>query len=76
MPRTCAVRNFLSVVCHPLGYSLVSVIQVPAFRNTVSIFVGEEVGSTHSPMKMEQTECYETLALKLRTPVNNPEESI
>jgi hypothetical protein len=27
-------------------------------------------------MKMEQTECSETLALKLQTPVKNQEESI
>jgi hypothetical protein len=27
-------------------------------------------------MKMEQTECSETLAFKLQTPGNNPEESI
>jgi len=27
-------------------------------------------------MKMEQTECSETSAYKLQTPVNNPEESI
>jgi hypothetical protein len=30
----------------------------------------------YSPMKMEQTACPETLALKLQTPVNWPEESI
>jgi hypothetical protein len=27
-------------------------------------------------MKMEETECSETLAFKLQTPGNNPEESI
>jgi hypothetical protein len=31
---------------------------------------------TYSPMKMEQTECSETLAFKLHTPVNHPEEII
>jgi hypothetical protein len=31
---------------------------------------------TYSPMKMEQTECSETLAFKLQTPVNHSEESI
>jgi hypothetical protein len=31
---------------------------------------------TYWPMKMEQTECSETLAFKLQTPGNNPEESI
>jgi hypothetical protein len=29
----------------------------------------------YSPMKMERTECSETLAFKLQTPVNKPEES-
>jgi hypothetical protein len=29
---------------------------------------------TYSPMKMEQTECSETLAFKLHTPVNRPEK--
>jgi hypothetical protein len=28
------------------------------------------------PMKMEQTQCSETLAFKLQTPENNPEETI
>jgi hypothetical protein len=31
---------------------------------------------TYSSMKMEQTECSETLAFKPQTPGNNPEESI
>jgi len=30
----------------------------------------------HLPMKMEQTECSETLAHKIQTPWNNPEEII
>jgi hypothetical protein len=30
----------------------------------------------YSPMKMEQTQCFETLAFKLQTPVNHPEERI
>jgi hypothetical protein len=30
---------------------------------------------TYSPMKMEQTGCSETLAFKLQTSVNHPEES-
>jgi hypothetical protein len=32
--------------------------------------------STYLPMKMEQTECSEMLALKIHMPVNTPEESI
>jgi hypothetical protein len=31
---------------------------------------------THSPMKMEQTKCSETLPTKLHTPENNPKENI
>jgi hypothetical protein len=31
---------------------------------------------TYPPMKMEQTECSETLAYKVQTPGNYPEESI
>jgi hypothetical protein len=31
---------------------------------------------TYLPMKMEQTECSETLAFKQQTPVNHPDESI
>jgi hypothetical protein len=31
---------------------------------------------THPHMKMEQTECSETLAHKIQTPGNYPEESI
>jgi hypothetical protein len=31
---------------------------------------------TYLPMKMEQTECFETSAYKIQTPGNYPEESI
>jgi hypothetical protein len=31
---------------------------------------------TYSPVKMEQTECSGTLALKIQTPGNNPEENL
>jgi hypothetical protein len=31
---------------------------------------------TYPPMKMEHTQCSETLAFKLQTPVNHPDESI
>jgi hypothetical protein len=34
------------------------------------------VSEHYSPMKMEQTECSETLAFTLQTPGNNAEESI
>jgi len=32
--------------------------------------------NTYLPMKMEQTECFETLAYKIQMPGNNPEESV
>ena len=40
--------------------------------------VCEGVHSTHTylPMKMEQTECPETLAYKIQMPGNYPEESV
>jgi hypothetical protein len=43
-------------------------VQYPTFSTAVTLH-------TSSPMKMEQTECSETLAFKLQTPGNNPEES-
>jgi hypothetical protein len=44
-------------------------IQYPTFSTSVPLH-------TYSPMKMEQTRCYETLAYKLQTLVNHPEESV
>jgi hypothetical protein len=43
-------------------------IPYPTFSTAVTLH-------TYPPMKMEQTECSETLAFKLQTPGNNPEES-
>jgi hypothetical protein len=43
--------------------------QYPTFPTAVTLHA-------YLPMKMEQTGCSETLALKLQTPVNNSEESI
>jgi hypothetical protein len=44
-------------------------VQYPTFSTAVKLHA-------NSPMKMEQTECSETLAFKLQTSGNNPEESI
>jgi hypothetical protein len=44
--------------------------------NCNTIFLDFELLHTYSPMKMEQTGCSETLAFKLQTPVNHPEDSI
>jgi hypothetical protein len=38
-------------------------------------FLNRTHTSDYSPKKMEQTKCSETLAFKLQTPGNNPEES-
>jgi hypothetical protein len=43
-------------------------VQYPTFSTAVTLH-------TYSPMKMEQTEWSETLAFKLQTPLNHPEES-
>ena len=78
----------MNVVCFLLGNSPASEVYMPTFRNTVgkrkpfsrmiSQHISNLVRSTHIylPMKMEQTECSETLAHKLQTPGNYPEESI
>jgi hypothetical protein len=42
---------------------------IPAFSTPIILH-------TYRPMKMEQTECSETLAYKIETPRNYPEESI
>ena len=59
-------RHVLNDVCILLGNSPASEFYMPVFRNT----------HTCAPMKMEQTECSETLAYKKQTPGNYPEESI
>jgi len=41
---------------------------IPTFSNIVILH-------TYPPMKMEETECYETSAYKIQTPGNYPEES-
>jgi hypothetical protein len=49
---------------------------MPTFRNTL-FHLHRQVG-THAylPVKMEQTECFETSAYKFQTPGNYPKESI
>jgi hypothetical protein len=42
---------------------------MPTFRNTLSV-------PTLFRLQTEETECCEMSAIKLQTPVNNPEESI
>jgi len=45
-------------------------VQIPQHSQNLVIL------HTYPPMKMEQTECSETLAYKIQTPGNYPEESI
>jgi len=59
----------LNVVCFLLGNSPTSEIYMPTFQNTLFHL-------HRRPMKMEQTECSETLEYVTQTPGNYPEESI
>jgi hypothetical protein len=62
----------MNVACFLPGYPPTSVIQVPTFRNTLSI--PSSWTSKYEVFAYEDgTECSETLALKLQTPVDNPE---
>jgi hypothetical protein len=60
--------NVYYVVYFLLGDSPGSEVDMPTFRNTLFHL------HTYSPMKMEQTECSETLAYK-QTPANHPVET-
>jgi hypothetical protein len=59
------------VVCFLLDDSPAAVFYMPTFRNLCLFHL-----HTYPPMNMEQTECSETLAFKLQTPVNHPDESL
>ena len=69
----CHVQN---VVCFLLGDSMASEFYMPMFQNTLSVPSSQAVLHTYQPMKMEHTESSETLAYKIQTPRNHPEESI
>jgi len=45
-------------------------------RTNATTFLTTVILHTYPPMKMEQTECSETLAYKIQMPGNYPEESI
>ena len=64
------------VICFLLGNSAACEVYMLKFWNTLSVPSSEAGSCVHPPMKLEQTECYETLAYKLQTPGNYPEESI
>ena len=67
------ISNFccaLNVVCFLLGNCLPSEFYMATFQNTPCL------PSSQTPMKMEQTECSETLTYKIQTPGNYPEQSI
>jgi len=56
-------RLVLNVLCFLVGNSPGSEFYMPTFRDTL-----------YPPMKIEQTECSETLAYKIQTPGNYREE--
>ena len=64
------------VVCFLLGNSPASVFYMPTFRKSLS-HLHRQVGvGIHVPAYEDGTECSETLAYKIQTPENYPEESI
>ena len=59
------------------SFRLTQAIFKPNFsRESIPAFSTPVILHTYRPMKMEQTECSETLAYKFETPRNYPEESI
>jgi hypothetical protein len=66
-----------NIVYFLLGNSPVSEFYMLTFWNSLS-HLHRHVGilHTHPPMRMEWTECSETLAYKIQTPENYPEESV
>jgi hypothetical protein len=67
--------SFFWVIPQPLNFC------VPTFRNTLSVPTSCRVNKKilflfTRPIKMEQTECSETSALKIQTPGNHPKERI
>jgi hypothetical protein len=70
----CTMAHPYPVTLRPLGSGLFSSlifsrINTPTFSNLTILHI-------YPPMKMEQTECSEMPAYKIRTPGNYPEESI
>ena len=63
------VNNYQFVVCFLLGNSPASEFCMPTVGNFLS------VPSLYLPMKMEQTECFETSVYKIQTPGNYPEKT-
>jgi hypothetical protein len=62
--------------CHPSSCWL-RLFSSQTFSNkNTSTFSNLVILHTYLPMKVEQTECSETLTYKIQTPVNYPEESI
>ena len=62
------ITLFLSIT---INYLMTMILFLPV--QTVHHFL---ILRTYPPMKMERPECSETLEYKIRTPGNNPEESI
>ena len=74
------LRNFFYclyfpfAVCFLLGNSPASEFHMPTIRYT--LFLLHMRACTYPQMKIEQTECTESLAYGIQTPRNYPEESI
>jgi hypothetical protein len=66
LPMKPAINKSYIDVRFLLGDLSAFEVYMPTFWNALSV----------PSMKMEQTECSETLTFKLQTPVNHPEESI
>ena len=72
-------RRVLKIVCFLPCNPPASEFYMPTFRNALSRLhrrVSIKILHIYPPMKMEETECSETLANKIQTPGNYPEESI
>jgi hypothetical protein len=75
--RMFPVNGYSLVICFLLDNSPASEFYMPTFRNTL-FYLHRQASElfTYLPMKMEQTECFETSAYKIQTPGNYPEENI
>jgi hypothetical protein len=70
--------GLIDVVCVLLGDSQASSLNANVSEHSY-FHINRQVGillHTYPPMKMEQTEFFETLAFKLQMPVNHPQENI
>ena len=67
---------YLTLPCHPPSDWLRLFSSQTLSRINTPTFSIPAILHTYPPMKMEQTECSETLAYKIQMPGNYPEESL